>query len=532
VNPKVKVLISVVCILGLIFSFSMVAQAKPVITVSHRFYGQDRFQTSTAIADELDGDQQVQNIVLASAYSFPDALSASTLAYQLKAPIILVSPKVADSMSSYNFVMNHLAEGGTVTIVGGTGIISLNSEQWLHDRGFHVRRLGGRDLFATNSLIVNQLNVPKGTPVIIASGRDFPDALGISSLAASKGWPILLSDPSHLTQPAQDFLSGDQPTEVYVIGGEGILKHSVYHQIQILSPDAQIQRLGGYDRFETLALILEKFYPNPSQIYVANGYGFADALSGSTLAAAHNAPILLVNPWSKNLPKSIKDYLTMLNSNNVHPQVNILGGERVVPQSLVDKINSTLENTVDNTTPSESLTISNPSTTGFSVTVNPGVNGLNANDFILLDGGTRVTINSASTTDGGLTYNIAAPLTADHTYSLTATKSGFFFGAAQNVVVPSAAAVLSAMMPDSTHIVLTMNSPLSGSTGDPDAFRVTGIASEPIVTEVALSGPVITLTLSSGVVSTDSYIMMNYNKTGVYDLTNGVPMASFSFQVR
>jgi putative cell wall-binding protein len=584
-------------------------------------------------------------------------------------------------MSSYNFVTNHLAAGGSVTIVGGTGVISPDSEAWLHDRGLHVRRLGGRDLFATNSLIVNQLNVPKGTPVILASGNDFPDALGISSLAASKGWPILLSDPSNLTQSVQNFLSNDQPTEVYVIGGEGILHNGVYNQIQTLSPKAQVQRLGGYDRFETLALILNKFYPNPAKIYVANGYDFADALSGSTLAATQNAPILLVNPWSKNLPKSIKDYLTMLNRNNVLPQVNVLGGEGAVPQRLVDKINSILENTSEDidedkdedndhdndknteyqtpstetltvsnplttgftvtvnpaindmtvndftlhdnwgnpvaitnatsinnggsyilsaslnsgqaytltavktgytfgaaqslfvpttttstetltvsnpsttgftvtvnpainnmtindftlhdnwgnpvaitnatsinnggsyflsaslnlgqvytlttvktgytfgtaqyvfvpaTTPTETLTVSNPTTTGFALTVNPALNGLNVNDFILMDGGTRMTINSVSTTNSGFTYNIAAPLTAGHVYSITAAKNGYFFGTAQNVVVPFPVAVLSAVIPDSTHIVLTMN----------------------------------------------------YNKTGSYDLTNGAPVANFSFRVR
>ncbi|GAB6155975.1 hypothetical protein JCM17380_47270 [Desulfosporosinus burensis] len=115
----------------------------------------------------------------------------------------------------------------------------------------------------------------------------------------------------------------DQPTDIYIVGGEGIINNGVYKQIQTLSPNSKIQRLGGYDRFETLALILNKFYPNPTQIYVANGFDFADALSGSTLAATHNAPILLVDPKSNNLPKSLNDYLVMLRNNNVHPQVNV-----------------------------------------------------------------------------------------------------------------------------------------------------------------------------------------------------------------
>ena len=713
-KSKTKVLLSLVCIVSLFLSFSLVALAKPGKSgksAAHRFYGHDRFQTSTSIASALYDGQKVQNIVLASGHNFPDALSASTLAYQLKAPIILVSPGHKDSMVSYNFVKDHLVAGGTVTIVGGKAIISHSSEQWLLDNGFHVNRLGGKDRFDTNSLIVNQLNVPHGTPVIIASGTDFPDALGISSLAASKGWPILLSNPSNLPQSVQEFLISDQPTDIYIVGGEGIIQNGVYKQIQTLSPNSKIQRLGGYDRFETLALILNKFYPNPTQIYVANGFDFADALSGSTLAATHNAPILLVDPNSNNLPKSLNDYLVMLRNKNVHPQVNVLGGEGAVPQRLIDKINDVLENdgetttpsetltvrnpsitgfivgvspainnmtindftlrnssgtqitltsatvlnggaeyaltaslnagqiytltaakagytfgparyvvvpttipsetlTVSNpsttgfivgvspainnmtlndfslrnssgtpinltsatalnggaayaltaslsagqiytltatktgytfgpaqyvvvptTTPSEALTVSEPSTTGFTLTVNPALNGLNASDFILMDGSSRVTISSVSTTNSGATYKISATLTAGHTYTVTAAKGGYYFGTAQNVVVPLAATVSSAAISDSRHIVLTMNKALIGLIGDPEAFEVVGVASNPTITNVTVSGTKVTLALSSSIVSTDAYVTVNYAKTGTRDLTNGAPVANFSILI-
>lgn len=530
---KTKVLMSLVCMVSLFFSFSLVAQATPgkSKSASHRFHGYDRYQTSTEIANELDEGQKVQNIVLASGHNFPDALSASTLAFQLKAPIILVSPGHKDSMISYNYVKDHLVAGGTVTIVGGKAIISHSSEQWLIDNGFQVNRLGGMDRFDTNTLIVNQLKVVHGTPVIIASGTDFPDALGISSLAASKGWPILLSNPSYLPQSVQDFLVSDQPTDVYIVGGEGIIHNGVYEQIQTLSPNSKIQRLGGYDRYETLALILNKFYPDPTHIYVANGSDFADALSGSTLAATHHAPILLVDPKSNNLPKSIYNYLVMLRDNGVQPQVDVLGGESAVPQRLVDKINEVLEIDEDATTATETLTVREPSTTGFTLAVNPALNGLTVSDFILLDGSTRMTISSATTTNRGGTYKIVAPLTAGHTYTISATKSGHYFGTEQKVVVPSAATVSSSVISDRRHIALTMSKALTGSKGDPAAFTVAGVASEPTVTNVAVSGTTVTLTLSSSIVSADDYVTVTYAKTGSYNLTNGAPVANFSILV-
>lgn len=628
-KDKTKVLLSIVCIVSLFFSFSWVVQASPPpwaqassgASASHRFHGQDRFQTSISIASSLDNDQQVQNIVLASAYNFPDALAASSLAFQLKAPIILVGPGLKDSMTSYNFVKDHLAPGGTVTIVGGVGVISHRSEHWLLDSGFHVVRFGGHDRFDTNALIIKQLNVPQGTPVIIANAYDFPDALGIASLSASKGWPILLSGPDNLPQSVKDFLSTDKPTNVYVVGGEGVIHNRVFNQIQTQCPGAEIQRFGGADRFETLSLILNKFYPNPTQIYVANGFDFADALSGSTLAAAYNAPILLVNPKSKNLSWSVYNYLITLRNNNVQPQINVLGGEGAVPQRLVDQINDVLQNGGGTTTPStigetltvsnpsitgftlavspaiddltindltlldgwgnrvgitravalnggatyaisaalsagqtytvmatktgytfgtaqyvvvpngtrsETLTVANPSTTGFTVALNPPLYGLTGSDFTLLDGSTLVPISSAMTTDSGATYMIAATLTSGKTYTVTATKSGYDFGTAQNVRVPSAATASSAVISDSRHIVLTMSSALTGSIGDPAAFTVGGVASKPTVTTVGVSGITVTLTLSAAIVASDSHVTVSYFKTGTYDLSNGTPASNFS----
>lgn len=406
-----------------------------------RFFGQNRFETSIAIAKQLYNGQQVQNVVLASAYSFPDALAASTLAYKLKAPIILAGNGINESMESLSFIKSHLVSGGTVTIIGGTGVIRPIFEQWLLNQGFQVTRFGGSNRYATDAAIVKQLNVAQGTPIFIANGNDFPDALGISSVAASKGYPILLSGPSKLPQSVQDFVYSDQPSTVYLVGGTGVMHDSLASEIQAASPNTQIQRIGGTDRFATLATILNTFYPDPSTIYVANGMGFADALSGSQLAASTNSPIVLINPRSNNLPPAIKDYLQTLKNNGVQPQVNVLGGDGAVPERLVDKIDAILQGsggTTTQPTASETLTVSDPTTTGFTVALNPVLNDLTASNFTLLDSsGNPVSITGVTTSDNGETYAISAALTAGQTYTVTATDTGYTFGTAQSVVVPN-----------------------------------------------------------------------------------------------
>ena len=67
----------------------------------------------------------------------------------------------------------------------------------------------------------------------------------------------------------------------------------------------------------------------------------------------------------------------------------------------------------------ETLTVRNPSTTGFTVSLNPALNGLTSSGFVLKDDqNNAVTITSAATT-GGATYSIGAALTAGKTYTVT-----------------------------------------------------------------------------------------------------------------
>ncbi|AFM39936.1 cell wall-binding protein [Desulfosporosinus acidiphilus SJ4] len=320
----------------------------------NRFAGQDRFQTSISIAGQEFQGQQVSNVILASAYSFPDALAASSLSTKLQAPIILVGTNMHDSQVSLDFIRNHLASGGTVTIVGGAAVVPRKVEDWLLNAGYTVTRLGGNDRFATDALIVKNLSVTTGTAIVVASGYDFPDALGVASIAASKGWPILLSGPNQLPQTVKDFVTSDQPSDIYIVGGKFILHDSIQTELQTAAPNAQIQRFGGQDRFDTLSQILYKFYPNPTQIYLANGFDFADALSGSTLAAQNNSPILLVDPKARALPPAIRDYLITLRTTGVTPQVNVLGGSVGLPDWVVNRVNEILGggNTNTTTTPS------------------------------------------------------------------------------------------------------------------------------------------------------------------------------------
>ena len=183
-----------------------------------RVDGNDRFQTAKAISEQLNSGT-VQDVIITSGNNFPDALSASVLAKKLNAPILLVDSNVQGSSEALIYVTQHLSKSGTVHIIGGTGIVGREFEEKLNQMGYaNIDRIGGYDRYDTDVLIAQKLNVAKNTPVVIASGENFPDALSISSVASSNGWPILLVS-SDMAQEVKDFIVKNQPSKVIIVGG-------------------------------------------------------------------------------------------------------------------------------------------------------------------------------------------------------------------------------------------------------------------------------------------------------------------------
>lgn len=357
-----KRVFSLILALLLLTMGAITVQAAPQI---NRYYGEDRFGTAIAVAKQLyQTPHESPSAMFVSAYDFPDALSASTLATQLKEPILLMGNGVNDSLESLTYAKSVPIKafdivGGIVSPgTDGNGTPSWKVKNWIQQniQGLlGASFISGHDRFETNenvayyvlgedALKANQATA-KGVPVVIVNGNEFPDALGIAPVAAANGWPILFCDNDQIPQKALDIIQKDEPPTVYFIGGDGVISQNVISEIHSAVPNASVLRQSGIDRFTTNASILSQFYLKPSQIYLANGYDFPDALAGSTLAAANNAPVILIDPNAKNLlPASIDTYLSLLHSNGINPEINVLGGPAAVPDSIVQKVSDVLEN--------------------------------------------------------------------------------------------------------------------------------------------------------------------------------------------
>jgi putative cell wall-binding protein/beta-lactamase class A len=305
-SERKRIIVFVLLVSFAILFLPAAASASPVLT---RLAGQDRYETAQKIATYAYGGQ-VNNIVLTTGRDFADALAASVLAHKLSAPILLVNSTVSGSRATFDYIAAHLAKNGQIYLIGGKAAIGSPFTLKLNQMGYlNIEQIGGTDRYQTAVLLAEKCAVASGTPLVLASGENFPDALGISSIAASKGWPILLIPKNYLPESVKTYIKNNKPAAIYIVGGSGVIAPEIETDLQELLPETRLQRLAGLDRFETAGQVLKTFAANPQTIYLASGAGFADALAGSVLAARNGDPIVLVDPAQQTLPRSIAEYL-------------------------------------------------------------------------------------------------------------------------------------------------------------------------------------------------------------------------------
>lgn len=214
-------------------------QVKAIASGVKRIYDQTRYETSVSIATESG---YKGSYILTSGSNYPDALSATALLSKEKSPILLT--RTGDLPLK---VKNHLSKdaGAFITIIGGEGVVSRAVENELKSLGHSVHRISGFTRFETSQKVAEELGTV--SRVIIASGRDFPDALSASALAIKEGAPILLSEPTGLPTNIKGFLSGRTSaiSRVTLIGGTTPLSDRVVQDIrESLSDGVPAERLA------------------------------------------------------------------------------------------------------------------------------------------------------------------------------------------------------------------------------------------------------------------------------------------------
>ncbi|WNB92688.1 cell wall-binding repeat-containing protein [Bacillus sp. NEB1478] len=262
---------------------------------NERLAGKNRFEVAVNVSKK-GWPEGSETILIANHNSFADALSASPLAYKVNGPILLTLNDEIQAATKNEILRLRPKKA---YIIGGNGSVSDSVYREVNKMVKDVIRIGGKDRFEVAENISDIMGNTQ--TAIITNGLTFPDALSIAPYAAKNGYPILLTTVAQTPLSTQKALVGKKNT--LVVGGEGSVGKEVFNHL----PNPK--RIGGIDRFEVSANITRQLYSNVEGTYLATGLSFADALTGSVLAAKENAPLLLSKPnvLPSTVSKVIKD---------------------------------------------------------------------------------------------------------------------------------------------------------------------------------------------------------------------------------
>jgi putative cell wall-binding protein len=197
-------------------SDAVVEQLRPLATAGvERLAGADRFETAVAIARRL-GPKPNGVVVITSGTVFADALAAGPLAASLDAPILTVLPdRIPDSTAA---ALREL-DPSTIYVCGGTASVSDKVVSELEKVASDVRRLAGKDRYATAVAIAGQLKTDAADAVVVANGKVFADALAAGPAAVRADAPLLLVAGADVPDSVIIELHRLAPDVLHIAGG-------------------------------------------------------------------------------------------------------------------------------------------------------------------------------------------------------------------------------------------------------------------------------------------------------------------------
>jgi putative cell wall-binding protein len=196
-----------------------------------------------------------------------------------------------------------------------------------------TRRIGGANRVATGIGLSSEMAT--ASTVVIATARNFPDALAGVPLAYAVGGPVLLTEPGALSSAVASEVVRLGAKKAYILGSSSAVSGSVEGALGALGV-TDVTRLQGANRYATAAAIAGELKNvighSLGTAFVATGGNFPDALSAAAVAARMGAPILLTQ--SAAVPSVTKDAIASVGATGAV----VLGSEAVVTPAAASQL--------------------------------------------------------------------------------------------------------------------------------------------------------------------------------------------------
>lgn len=269
--------------------------------------------------------------ILANGSKYTDVLTATVLANERSCPILLTEK---DNLTEETLNELHRRGIGDVIISGGVNSVSEKVVEQLKE--FNVVRISGADRYETAREIgkaVRELT-GKHDGAVLVDGTNFPDVITISALASQRRVPILITQPAALNPVTEATIKEWKLSQVTIGGQTNSVSEAVENRVDALV--ANVDRIGGVDRYETASLIgaeVRKNSTNKTDMILVDGTNFPDGITVNSLAAKHGCPIHLTNP--NTLTSITKEDIEKWEIKNIL----VVGGLNSVSEDIYNSLN-------------------------------------------------------------------------------------------------------------------------------------------------------------------------------------------------
>jgi hypothetical protein len=115
-------------------------------------------------------------------------------------------------------------------------------------------------VIAAGVFVSQRASAASSTPVVyVATGENFPDALGAASAAAVQGGPVLLVTKNSIPSETKTELSRLSPDVIYVAGGTAVVSDALFNELKAYA--GSVVRVAGANRYSTAAEVSKSAFP-------------------------------------------------------------------------------------------------------------------------------------------------------------------------------------------------------------------------------------------------------------------------------
>ena len=272
-----------------------------------RLEGPTRIETAVAVS--ADTFIAADDVVIATAYTYADALAGAPLAATLRAPILLTTVEEVPQAT-----LQEITRLGArrAVVLGGEAAISPAAVAQLTDAGLDVERIEGDNRFGTAAAIADRITGAE--EFLLAVGEDadpergWETALAAAALGAAHDVPLLLLGEDRLPEETAAVLeasvASDNPLvtpdapALTVVATTGQVSDEVVSAAETAAGDATATRIEGDDVHDVAAAAAAESFARGAiraRTHVATSRAFADGLTTAAAIGKTGGVLYLVD---------------------------------------------------------------------------------------------------------------------------------------------------------------------------------------------------------------------------------------------